>query len=47
MRIATAGDRQAQDELYRQIEPELRKLALHWIKRKSAKERVRTTEVID
>jgi RNA polymerase sigma factor (sigma-70 family) len=45
--MVMAGDRRAQEELYRQIEPELRKLALHWIKRKSAKERVRTTEVID
>jgi DNA-directed RNA polymerase specialized sigma24 family protein len=44
---ATKGDRQAQDELYRQTEPELRKLALHWINRKSAKGPVRTTEVID
>jgi RNA polymerase sigma factor (TIGR02999 family) len=44
---AASGDRQAQDELYRLTEPELRKLALHWIRRKLAKERVRTTEVID
>jgi DNA-directed RNA polymerase specialized sigma24 family protein len=44
---AAAGDRQAKDDLYRLTEPELRKLALHWIRRKSAKERVRTTEVID
>jgi RNA polymerase sigma factor (sigma-70 family) len=44
---ATRGDRQAQAELYRRTEPELRTLALHWIRRKFAKERVRTTEVID
>jgi RNA polymerase sigma factor (TIGR02999 family) len=44
---ATRGDPQAQDELYRQTEPELRKLARHWIRRKFAQERVRTTEVID
>jgi RNA polymerase sigma factor (sigma-70 family) len=44
---AIKGDRQAQDELYRRTEPELRKLALHWIRRYSARERVRTTEVID
>jgi RNA polymerase sigma factor (sigma-70 family) len=44
-RIA-AGDHQAQDELYRQTEPELRKLARHWIKRKCAKG-IRTTQVID
>jgi RNA polymerase sigma factor (sigma-70 family) len=42
-----AGDRQAQEKLYRQVKPELRKLALHWINRKSARERVRTTDVID
>jgi RNA polymerase sigma factor (sigma-70 family) len=44
---AGAGDRQAKDDLYRLTKPELRKIALHWIYRKSAKERVRTTEVID
>jgi len=44
---AVGGDRQAQDDFFRQAEPELRKLALHWIARKSAKGRVRTTEVID
>jgi DNA-directed RNA polymerase specialized sigma24 family protein len=44
---AAEGDRQAKDDLYRLTEPELRKIALHWIFRKSAKERVRTTEVID
>jgi RNA polymerase sigma factor (sigma-70 family) len=44
---AAAGDRQAKDDLYRLTEPELRKIALHWICSKSAKERVRTTEVID
>jgi RNA polymerase sigma factor (sigma-70 family) len=44
---AAAGDRQAQADLYRLTEPELRKLALHWIRRNSAKGRVRTTEVID
>jgi len=44
---ASGGDRQAQNELYRWTEPELRKLALHWIRRYSAKERVRTTDVID
>jgi RNA polymerase sigma factor (sigma-70 family) len=44
---ALQGDRQAQDELYRLVEPELRKLALHWIRRYSAQERVRTTEVMD
>jgi RNA polymerase sigma factor (TIGR02999 family) len=44
---ALGGDRQAQDELYRLTEAELRKLAWHWIRRKSAKGRIRTTEVID
>jgi RNA polymerase sigma factor (TIGR02999 family) len=44
---AAAGDHQAKEDLYRLTEPELRKLALHWIRRKFAKERVRTTEVID
>lgn len=44
---ATRGDRLAQDQLYRQAEPELRKLALHWIRRYSAKEQVLTTEVIN
>jgi RNA polymerase sigma factor (sigma-70 family) len=44
---AAAGDRRAKDDLYRLTEPELRKLALHWIRRKSAKERVRTTDLID
>src|SRR5262245_16738006 len=44
---ATGGDHQAQDELYRQTEPELRKLARHWIRKRYARERVRTTEVID
>jgi RNA polymerase sigma factor (sigma-70 family) len=40
-------DREAQDELYRQTEPELRKLAQHWIHRYKAKNLVRTTEVMD
>jgi RNA polymerase sigma factor (TIGR02999 family) len=44
---ANEDDQQAWDELYRLTQPELRKLALHWIRRYSAKERVRTTEVID
>jgi DNA-directed RNA polymerase specialized sigma24 family protein len=44
---AAAGDLQAHDDLYRLTEPELRKIALHWIRRKFANERVRTTEVID
>jgi RNA polymerase sigma factor (sigma-70 family) len=43
----TGGDRQAWGELYRLTQPELRNLALHWIRRYSAGERVRTTEVID
>jgi RNA polymerase sigma factor (sigma-70 family) len=41
------GDAQAQGELYDRTKSELRKLALHWIKRKRAGEFVRTTEVID
>lgn len=44
---AIEGDAKAQDELYRRTEPELRKLALHWIRRKGARDLVRTTEVID
>jgi DNA-directed RNA polymerase specialized sigma24 family protein len=44
---ASQGDHQAQDELYRLTEPELRNLARHWIRRHFAGERVRTTEVID
>jgi DNA-directed RNA polymerase specialized sigma24 family protein len=44
---AAKGNRQAQDKLYQLTEPEMRKLALHWIRRKSAKERVRTTELIN
>jgi RNA polymerase sigma factor (sigma-70 family) len=44
---AAAGDRQAKDDLYRLTAPELRKIALHWIRRQSSKERVRTTELID
>jgi RNA polymerase sigma factor (sigma-70 family) len=44
---AAAGDRQAKDDLYRLTEPELRRLALHWIRRNSARERVRVTEVIE
>ncbi len=46
VRIAE-GDFQAWDELYPLTEPELRKLALHWIKKKDARDRVRTTVVID
>jgi RNA polymerase sigma factor (sigma-70 family) len=46
VRIAQ-GDLQAWDELYPLTEPELRKLALHWIKRNRARGRVRTTVVID
>jgi RNA polymerase sigma factor (sigma-70 family) len=37
----------AQDELYRKSEPTLRALALHWLRRWSAAQRVRTTELID
>lgn len=44
---AIEGDPKAQDELYRKTEPELRKLALYWIRRKGARDMVRTTEVID
>jgi RNA polymerase sigma factor (sigma-70 family) len=40
------GDPDARDHLYRLTEPELRKFALHWIRRYAAKGRVRTTEVI-
>jgi RNA polymerase sigma factor (sigma-70 family) len=40
------GDRQAENELYRLTEAELRKLARHWIHRKCAGGRVRTTDVI-
>lgn len=47
LRKASEGDQEAQNDLYRQTEPELRKLALHWIGRNSAKDKVRTTEVID
>lgn len=46
VRIAE-GDLQAWDELYPLAEPELRKLAVHWIKRNRARGRVRTTVVID
>jgi RNA polymerase sigma factor (sigma-70 family) len=44
---ACTRDRQAWDELYRRTEPELRKLAMHWIRRYHAKDVVRTTELID
>jgi RNA polymerase sigma factor (sigma-70 family) len=47
LRRIAKGDPQAQCELYERTKSELRKLALHWIKRKRAKELVRTTEVID
>jgi RNA polymerase sigma factor (sigma-70 family) len=47
LRRIARGDPQAQGELYDRTKSELRKLALHWIKRKRAKEFVRTTEVID
>jgi RNA polymerase sigma factor (sigma-70 family) len=40
------GDREAWDELYRLTEPELRKLAKHWISRRCASGRVQTTQVI-
>jgi RNA polymerase sigma factor (sigma-70 family) len=45
-RNAIGGDPRAQDELYRRTEHELRKLARHWIRRKCARERIHTTEVI-
>jgi RNA polymerase sigma factor (sigma-70 family) len=41
------GDRQAESELYRLTEAELRKLARHWINRMCPGGRVRTTDVID
>jgi RNA polymerase sigma factor (sigma-70 family) len=41
------GDAQAQDELYRLVQPELRKLALHPINTWRAGRRARTTDVID
>src|SRR5262245_14564585 len=41
------GDPLAQGELYDRTKSELRSLALHWINRKCAKGKVRTTEVID
>src|SRR5260370_41056556 len=44
---ALQGDRQAQDELYRLVEPDLRRLTLHWLRRKAAHARVRTTELLD
>ena len=40
------SDREAWDELYRRTEPELRKLARHWIRRRCAWEKVNTTQVI-
>jgi RNA polymerase sigma factor (sigma-70 family) len=43
---AGTGDREAWDQLYRQTEPELRKLARHWISRRCATGQVQTTEVI-
>ena len=43
---AGTGDRKAWDELYRRTEPELRKLARHWISWKCATGQVQTTEVI-
>lgn len=47
LKRAINGDRQAQDELYRRTEPELQKLAWHWIRSYHAKGRVTTTGVID
>jgi RNA polymerase sigma factor (TIGR02999 family) len=44
---ALAGDRQAQDQLYRLVEPDLRQLAWHWLRRYSAKERVQVSDVLD
>jgi RNA polymerase sigma factor (sigma-70 family) len=44
---ACRGDPEAWEELYRRAEPELRKLARHWISRRCARGRVQTTEVID
>jgi DNA-directed RNA polymerase specialized sigma24 family protein len=44
---ALRGDRTAQGELFRLTEPELRKLALHWLRRYGAGDRVRATELID
>jgi RNA polymerase sigma factor (sigma-70 family) len=40
------GDPEAWDELYRRTEPELRKLAKHWISCRCARRQVQTTEVI-
>jgi RNA polymerase sigma-70 factor, ECF subfamily len=44
---ASRGDRQAQEDLYRVLEPELRKLAHHRFLQHGARERVRITEVVD
>ena len=44
---ASRGDRQAQEDLYRALEPELRKLAHHRFLRHGAGDRVRITEVVD
>ena len=44
---ALAGDRAAQDQLFRLTEPELRKLAAHWLRRYGSEQRVRATELID
>jgi RNA polymerase sigma factor (sigma-70 family) len=44
---ALKGDRTAQDQLFRLAEPELRKLAAHWLRRYGSEQRVRATELID
>jgi RNA polymerase sigma factor (TIGR02999 family) len=44
---ALSGDRNAQDELFRHVEPELRQLAWHWLRRKAAQERIQVSELLD
>ncbi len=47
LNAAMHGDAAAQGEVYRQVEPELRKLARNWIQRYHDHGKVRTTLVVD
>src|ERR1017187_10424722 len=44
---ALSGDRQSQNELFRLVEPELRKLAWHWLRRYSAQDRVQVEDLVN
>jgi RNA polymerase sigma factor (TIGR02999 family) len=44
---APSGDRQSQNDLFRVVEPELRKVARHWLRRYSAQDRVQVEDLVD